>query len=94
MKRVIKYEKTRFYVDEEVYQTLNNDNELYLNIVVNPIRGKHPQGYYFLPNDIAIKFIESKRKDENSEWRYNWKKNKNYHQDGIPKALRDYFIQA
>ena len=79
-------EKTRFYVDQSIYESLKSDPDLNLVIKCTPLKGKHPKGIYHLPHEIALRFIESKR------GQYNWKKNKNFHQDSVPTAIADYFI--
>ena len=78
---------TRFKVSEPDYEYLksNINNNLILKIL--PKKGKHPKGQYRIPNKEAINFIESKRVG------FNWKKNKNFHQDSIPKDLKKFFTK-
>lgn len=81
------YNYTRFRVTQKMYNLLINNHNLGLRINVTPNNGNHPNGYYELPNNVAIEFIEEKQ-------RYpNWEMHGNFHQDGIPVDLRDYFIQ-
>tara|TARA_B100000035_G_C20667588_1_gene408168 strand:- start:210 stop:407 length:198 start_codon:yes stop_codon:yes gene_type:complete len=64
---------------------LKKSSNSYFELIVNPNKGKHPKGIYLVPNSIILDFIESKMNS------YNWEKNKNFHQDGVPKQLRGYF---
>ena len=77
--------RTRFFIDENLYQELfkNPNLDFYLN--VKPQKGNHPRGYYHIPNSVIISFIQSKRGARN------WDLNSNFHQDSIPKDLRNYF---
>lgn len=77
--------KPRFYIDEAVYEDLLFDCDAQLVINVMPKKGKHPKGTYLIPNNVALNFIESKRKSPN------WIKYKNFHQDGIPSQLTTFF---
>jgi len=76
---------TRFKVTESNYQFLKSNNDKDLIIEVNPKKGKHPRGTYEIPNIDALRFIDSKRSS------FNWKKNKNFHQDAVPVDLRKFF---
>lgn len=84
-KEIYEYTFARFFVDQKMYDKLDNNPFSDLKIIVIPKQGKHPSGYYFIPNKIALNFIKIKQQD------YNWKKNKNFHQDTVPSDLRDYF---
>lgn len=75
---------TRFYVSERDYQVVSKTGKGIVMFVV-PDKGKHPEGTYDIPHDVIMRFFESKRKG------YNWKKHKNFKQDGIPSLLRQYF---
>ena len=55
--------------------------------------GNHPNGYYLIPNEIIVTFIEGK-KVKNGEPTYNWQQHNNFKQDGIPKALKEYFTET
>ena len=79
--------KTRFFVDERLFQELRGELKPDLIIKIKPKNAKknHPKGIYKLPNKVILKFIEEKRKS------YNWTKNKNFHQITIPSALKGYF---
>ena len=83
--------RTRFYVDEAIYTALKQTG-LDLRIeIFNQLRSSnaHENGYYLIPNKIALDFIEEKRRS------YNWKKNKNFNQGGSgPKYLRSFFTQV
>lgn len=81
----IRHISTRFYIDESLYFKLKKSSNSYFELIVNPNKGKHPKGIYLVPNSIILDFIESKMNS------YNWEKNKNFSQDGVPKQLRDYF---
>ena len=50
-----------------------------------PDKGKHPEGTYDIPHDVIMRFFESERQGNN------WKKNKNFNQDGIPSLFSQYF---
>ena len=82
---MIEYTKTRFYVDEVIYKKLIRFPDYDLKIIVIPKLGNHPKGNYNIPNKKAIHFIDIKKEA------YNWKKNQNFHQDSIPKDLKDFF---
>ena len=75
---------TRFYVSERDYQVVSKTGKGIVMFVV-PDKGKHPEGTYDIPHDVIMRFFESKRQG------YNWKKHKNFKQDGIPRLLRQYF---
>lgn len=75
---------TRFYVSERDYQIVSKTGKGIVMFVV-PDKGKHPEGTYDIPHDVIMRFFESKRQG------YNWKKHKNFKQDGIPSLLRQYF---
>tara|TARA_B100000575_G_scaffold276484_1_gene261963 strand:- start:600 stop:1280 length:681 start_codon:yes stop_codon:yes gene_type:complete len=77
--------RTRFYVDEDIFNELKKNPKKSFKLIISPIKGKHPKGYYLLTNKQAIDFINSKR------IAYNWIKNGNFHQDGIPKQLTSHF---
>jgi len=81
----VQHTSTRFYIDEKLYVELKKNPDLNYELIVSPNKGKHPKGVYVVPNSFIIDFIEVKRNSNN------WKKNKNFHQDGIPKQLRNYF---
>ena len=76
---------TRFKVTESNYLFLKSNNDKDLIIEVIPKKGKHPRGTYKIPNIDALRFIDSKRSS------FNWKKNKNFHQDAVPIDLRKFF---
>ncbi|PWH10158.1 hypothetical protein DEJ39_07630 [Bacteroidetes bacterium SCGC AAA795-G10] len=76
---------TRFFVNEKIYQKLIDCSNSNFILKVTPNKGKHPKGIYIIPNKVIVRYIEKKRSA------YNWQQNKTYHQDGIPKDLRDYF---
>ena len=76
---------TRFKVTESNYLFLKSNNDKDLIIEVIPKKGKHPRGTYEIPNIDALRFIDSKRSS------FNWKKNKNFHQDAVPIDLRKFF---
>ena len=76
---------TRFKVTESNYRFLKSNNDKDLIIEVMPKKGKHPRGTYKIPNIDALRFIDSKRSS------FNWKKNKNFHQDAVPIDLRKFF---
>lgn len=77
--------RTRFYVDENIFNVLKKNPKKSFKLIISPIKGKHPKGYYILNNKQAVDFINSKR------IAYNWIKNGNFHQDGIPKQLTSCF---
>ena len=88
LRRVLKLDvkvHTRFKVTESNYQFLKSNNDKDLIIEVIPKKGKHPRGTYEIPNIDALRFIDSKRSS------FNWKKNKNFHQDAVPIDLRKFF---
>ena len=76
---------TRFKVTEDMYQQLLNNPGQDLRINVIPQAGNHPKGYYLIPYDVAIAFIEGKRGTPN------WDNHANFHQDSVPVPLRPYF---
>ena len=78
--------KTRFYVDEEIFNKLLNKSNKFLRIEVQPKRGKHRKGVYIIPRQAALDFIKSKIDS------FNWSKNKCFHQDGIPSKLSSFFV--
>ena len=78
--------RTRFHVDEKIYLELKESQATYV-LHVAPSKGKHPKGTYEIPNDVAINFINMKRLGQG----INWRRNQNFHQDGVPRDLRDYF---
>lgn len=82
----IEINKTRFFVNQEIYDELVRKPEYGLKINVIPKKGNHPKGYYLIPNNDAIMFIKGKQGG------YNWDNNSEFHQDSIPRLLRDYFI--
>ena len=82
---LIEISKTRFYVDERIFKELQKHPTKGLKITVNPIKGKHPKGYYILSNKQAVDFIRSKRNSKN------WDNNRNFHQDGVPRELSSHF---
>lgn len=84
-KEIYEYTYARFFVDQKMYDKLNANPFSVLKINVSPRQGYHPRGIYHIPNTVALNFIKVKQQD------YNWKKNKNFHQDTIPTDLRDYF---
>lgn len=84
--KIIEINKTRFFVNQEIYNELVRKSEYGLKINVIPKKGNHPKGYYLIPNNVAVMFIEAK------QGVYNWDNNSNFHQDSIPSLLRDYFI--
>ena len=75
---------TRFYVSERDYQIVSKTGKGIVMFVV-PDKGKHPEGTYDIPHDVIMRFFESKRQG------YNWKKHKNFNQDGIPSLFSQYF---
>ncbi|MDO6813354.1 hypothetical protein [Tenacibaculum soleae] len=85
MKKTIEYSSTRFYVTQKVYEELIINTDLKLKINTSPIKGKHPEGLYLIPNKMARTFIESKQES------FNWSIHKNFKQDSIPSELRIYF---
>lgn len=77
--------KPRFYVDENIFRLLwKKGLDFKLNVI--PKKGKHPKGFYMVPHMQIMEFILSKRVESN-----NWEKNKNFHQDTIPSALKEFF---
>ena len=86
--RIIEINKTRFFVNQKIYNELVRNPKYGLKINVIPKKGNHPKGYYLITNNVAIKFIEAK------QGRYNWDNNSNFHQDSIPGLLRDYFVHS
>ena len=85
-KNYLERTRTRFYVDEKIYLELKESQATYV-LHVAPTTGKHPKGTYKIPNNVAITFIETKRNGKG----INWIKNQNFHQDGVPRDLEDYF---
>ncbi|MCD8403552.1 hypothetical protein [Tenacibaculum finnmarkense] len=85
MKKIIEYSSTRFYITQKIYEELiiNPDSKLKIN--TSPIKGKHPEGLYLIPNKIARIFIESKQES------FNWSTHKNFKQDSVPLELKIYF---
>jgi len=81
----LEHSSTRFFVDENIYQKLLTNPGSNFILYVTPKKGKHPKGVYSIPNQVIVKYIETKRTA------HNWQKNKTYHQDGIPKDLKAYF---
>ncbi len=82
---MITYERTRFYVNQIIYEQLINTEKPNLKIIVNPNDGNHPRGTYNIPNNIAIQFIREKQKYQN------WDDYQNFNQDSIPVPLLEYF---
>jgi len=83
---VLEITKTRFYVNEEIFKKLIIEKYQFFKLDVLPKKGKHPKGFYRIPLNIIADFIREKKSNS-----HNWKKNENFHQDGIPSALRSYF---
>ena len=83
--QIIEINKTRFFVNQEIYNRLVKQTEYWLKINVKPIKGKHPKGNYLIPNNVAKVFIESKQGG------LNWANHSNFHQDSIPRMLQKYF---
>ena len=81
----IQHTSTRFFVNEKMYRKLLGNPRSNFILTVTPNKGNHPKGVYSIPNQVIVKYVEIKRAA------YNWQKNKNYHQDGIPKDLKAYF---
>lgn len=81
----VEHSSTRFFVDEKMYRKLLGNPRSNFILSVTPNKGRHPKGVYSIPNQVIVKYIETKRAA------YNWQQNKTYHQDGIPKDLRAYF---
>lgn len=77
--------RTRFFIDENLYHELLKNPNLDFHLNVVPKKGNHPKGHYHVPNNIIISFIQSKRGARN------WELHSNFHQDSIPKELRNYF---
>jgi hypothetical protein len=77
--------KTRFFINQQIYNDLIRKPEYVLRINVNPKSGNHPRGFYLMNNNVAIEFINSK------QGTHNWDINQNFHQDSIPVALKEYF---
>ena len=76
---------TRFWVKESTYQDLLTSGGADLHIKVNPRKGKHPIGTYFIPHNAALSFIKGKRNTPN------WNTYQDFKQDGIPRDLRPFF---
>lgn len=83
----VEHSSTRFFVDEKIYQRLKRNHHSNFVLKVLPKKGKHPKGVYIIPNNVIVKYIETKREA------FNWQQNKTYHQDGIPRDLKPYFNQ-
>lgn len=82
----IKRKSTRFRVDEETYQALvAGGGPLVMTVTGGTGRRVHPSGTYVIPREEALRFIESKREQEN------WHKYQNFHSVSIPILLRDFF---
>ena len=77
--------KTRFFINQQMYNDLIRKPEYVLRINVNPKSGNHPRGFYLMNNNVAIEFIKSKQGTPN------WDIHQNFHQDTIPVALKEYF---
>jgi hypothetical protein len=77
--------RTRFFINQLIYNELIRKPEYGLRINVNPKSGSHPKGFYLMGNNVAVEFINSK------QGTHNWDINQNFHQDSIPVALREYF---
>lgn len=77
--------KTRFYIDETIYQKILKNPSFDFKLNVLPKKGRHPKGFYLIKNNIIKSFIEGKRLGNN------WKLYKCFHQDGVPKKLKEYF---
>ena len=86
---VLEITKTRFYVDEKIFKNLIMDKHQYFKLNIVPKKGKHPKGFYLIPLNIIADFILKKRYDS-----HNWSKNENFHQDGIPSVLKNYFTYS
>jgi hypothetical protein len=93
MRDLVIYEATRFYVKQEMYDLLLSNPDKELKIIVNPRMGNHPRGFYLIPNKVAVNFIECKIW-KNGEMTPNWSKYSDFKQDGIPKDLREFFIET
>ena len=86
-RNVLTIQKTRFYVDQDIYESIKTSKSD-LKIIVTPIKGKHPKGIYNIPYSTDLTFIETK------QGTFNWNSHKNFHQDGVPSALRQCFNYA
>jgi hypothetical protein len=77
--------RTRFYINEDMFKYFKKhpEEDFILNVIPNG--GKHPKGVYNVPNGVIMTFFDEKMDT------YNWEKNKTFHQDGVPKALKQYF---
>lgn len=79
------YSYSRLRVTQEMYDYLITNPNMGLKINVSKNNGNHPIGYYEIPYDVALRFIEEKQTFPN------WKDYKNFNQETIPSELRDYF---
>jgi len=95
----IEYNRTRFFVNEQIYNDLvsNTGFNLVINVVPNPnTQNHHPEGTYNIPHLIAIEFIKSKKWEDdtsNTIMTYNWEQNSNWHCRTVPIDLLDYFVE-
>lgn len=83
---VFEITKTRFFINERIYRELLKSQSKFFKLNVLPNKGNHPKGFYLIPRNIIIAFIDSKRHNS-----YNWEKNGNFNQDSIPSTLKGYF---
>ena len=77
--------RTRFHINQDMFEYFKEHPEENFVLQVIPNKGNHPKGVYIIPNAVIMMFFHEKM------YCYNWEKNKSFHQDGIPKALRQYF---
>lgn len=77
--------RTRFHINQDMFEYFKEHPEENFILNVIPNDGNHPKGVYNVPNPVIRMFFDEKMGT------YNWDKNKTFHQDGIPKALRQYF---
>jgi hypothetical protein len=82
------YSYSRFRVTQEMYNYLIINHNIGLKINVSKNNGNHPIGYYEIPHNVAIRFIEEKQKFPN------WEDYQNFNQETIPTELRDYFTRV
>lgn len=82
------YSYSRFRVTQEMYNYLLINPNMGLKINVSKNNGNHPIGYYEIPHNVAIRFIEEKQKFPN------WEDYQNFNQETIPTELRDYFTRV
>lgn len=82
------YSYSRLRVTQEMYNYLIINPNMGLKINVSKNNGNHPIGYYEIPYDVAIRFIEEKQKFPN------WEDYQNFNQETIPTELRDYFTRV